>query len=86
MAAPKGTKPPGGSRKGCPNKATKDLKEMILTALTGVGGVDYLQRQANENPASFLTLIGKVIPTQVNANVGGKMTLTVVTGVPRSER
>jgi hypothetical protein len=28
MAAPKGTQPPGGSRKGRPNKATADVKAL----------------------------------------------------------
>lgn len=36
---------------------------MILCALDGVGGQVYLEEQARENPASFLTLIGKVLPT-----------------------
>jgi len=38
---------------------------MILGALAGAGGEAYLQRQADQNPAAFLTLIGKVLPTQV---------------------
>ena len=68
MAAKKGTMPPAagkGRPKGVPNKATTALKEMILQALDGAGGVEYLQRQANENPGPFLTLIGKVLPMQV---------------------
>jgi hypothetical protein len=56
-------KPRGGSRKGCPNKVTKTLKEMILSALDGAGGELYLQRQAEENPGPFLALIGKVLPS-----------------------
>ena len=38
---------------------------MILNALSDVGGEQYLARQANENPSSFMTLLGKVLPTQV---------------------
>lgn len=38
---------------------------MVLTALGNVGGVKYLERQANENPTAFMTLVGKVIPLQV---------------------
>lgn len=68
MAA--GKKTGGGSRRGRPNKLTKELKEMILGALDDAGGQAYLQRQANESPAAFLTLIGKVLPLQVNGDVG----------------
>jgi hypothetical protein len=63
MAALKGTQPPGGSRKGIPNKMTKALKEMILGALDDAGGQHYLAEIAREQPAAFLTLLGKVLPT-----------------------
>jgi len=63
LAAPKGHKPPGGSRKGSPNRITKALKEMILGALDDAGGQQYLVTQARDNPAAFLTLLGKVLPT-----------------------
>lgn len=55
----------GGRQKGSPNKMTGALKDMILKALAGSGGVSYLQKQARENPTAFLTLLGKVIPLQV---------------------
>jgi len=60
----------GGRQKGTPNKINTDLKAMILGALAGAGGQDYLQRQAELNPASFLTLIGKVLPLQVTGENG----------------
>lgn len=78
MAAPKGTRPPGGSRKGIPNKNTKALKDMILKALDKAGGVKYLQRQADDNPTAFLTLVGKVLPLQVTGEGGGPLTVQVV--------
>lgn len=67
----------GGSRKGCPNKNTKALKDMILAALDGVGGVEYLQEQARSNPGPFLTLIGKVLPLQVTGENGGPVEASV---------
>jgi len=54
-----------GRPKGTPNKATKQLKEMILEALDRKGGVAYLVVQADENPTAFLTLIGKVLPMTI---------------------
>lgn len=63
---PKGlAKTGGGSRLGKPNKNTAAIKEMILQALTNVGGVKYLQKQAKDNPTAFLTLLGKIMPTQI---------------------
>ena len=59
----------GGNRKGIPNKNTKALKDMILAALSDAGGQKYLATQAIENPASFLTLIGKVLPTTLAGSV-----------------
>ena len=53
----------GGREKGTPNKATTALKEMILGALSDAGGQQYLARIAAEQPAAFLTLLGKVLPT-----------------------
>ena len=54
-----------GRPKGTPNKNTAALKDMILGALNNKGGVDYLMKQADENPTAFLTLVGKVLPMTV---------------------
>lgn len=52
-----------GRRKGTINKTTATLKEMILGALQAKDGQKYLERQADENPGAFMTLLGKVLPT-----------------------
>jgi hypothetical protein len=84
MARPKGLPKTGGRVAGTPNKATVDLKGMILGALAGAGGEAYLQRQADENPSAFLTLVGKVLPTTLTGDGGGALRIEVVTGVPRA--
>ena len=61
----------GGRVKGTPNKVTGELKEMILGALSEVGGVEYLKQQAVNNPGPFLSLVGKVLPYQVTGEGGG---------------
>jgi hypothetical protein len=56
-----------GRPKGSPNKITADLKRAILEAAEAAGEeggtVGYLTMQAMANPASFLALLGKVLPT-----------------------
>lgn len=61
----------GGRKAGTPNKVTKELKETILAALDEVGGVDYLKQTAASHPAAFLSLIGKVLPMQINGSGAG---------------
>jgi hypothetical protein len=54
-----------GKPKGAKNKNTQLIRDMIVQALDNSGGVDYLQRQADAHPTAFLSLIGKVMPVQV---------------------
>jgi len=73
-------KPPnagGGRPKGAQNKVTKALKEMILGALSDVGGQEYLARQAEENPVAFLGLVGKVLPHELKTELSGQGNMTV---------
>jgi hypothetical protein len=64
--------PGPGRPKGVPNKTTALLKDAVLKAAETAGGgepdglVNYLVEQAQRNPAPFLTLLGKVLPTQVS--------------------
>jgi len=59
-----------GRKRGVPNATTREVKEMILGALTAVGGQAYLEQQAIMNPQSFLTLVGKVLPKDMNVKIG----------------
>ena len=54
-----------GRRKGALNKTTKALKDMILGALSAVGGEKYLMEQARENPTAFLSLVGRILPSEM---------------------
>jgi hypothetical protein len=68
----KGTPKTGGRQKGTPNKTTALLKDAILLAAQAAGGakgiVGYLEAQAAENPGPFMTLLGKVLPTQIGGD------------------
>jgi hypothetical protein len=67
----------GGRKKGVPNRFTTDVRHMILRALTGAGGVSYLQAQATANPAAFMTLLGKTLPKDVNVQAAGGLALSI---------
>lgn len=62
-----------GRPKGSKNKTTTLLKDAILKAAEAAGDkegmVGYLTTQAKENPQSFLPLLGKVLPMQVDGDV-----------------
>jgi hypothetical protein len=53
---------------GSLNKTTKALKDMILGALDRVGGEKYLAKLAIENSSAFASLVGKVLPTTLQAS------------------
>ena len=67
----------GGRKAGTPNKLTRSIKEAIEVAFDQVGGAKYLARMAEEQPTAFLTLLGKAMPTQIDAN------LNAVIGMPQ---
>ena len=79
--AKSGRKPPAmrGNRKGVPNKNTAAIKDMILEALHGAGGVDYLQDRAKDprTAAAFLGLVGKVLPMQVTGENDGPLKVVI---------
>jgi hypothetical protein len=69
MAGAKRPRTGGGSRKGCPNKITRELRDMVLGALEDAGGREYLLGCAtSQEPrmrAAFLALVGKCLPRDV---------------------
>lgn len=62
-----GARKGAGRPKGSVDKGNAMIREMIVEALHGVGGVDYLIDCATDpkTKTAFLGLIGKVMPVQV---------------------
>jgi len=71
----KGSPKTGGRVAGTANHNTTQLKDMILGALSDVGGQAYLARQAEDNPGPFMTLVGRVLPRDVNATLDMKLNI-----------
>ena len=84
MTQPKrkfGGKQPGAGRpKGSKDKVPLAIKEAILAAFNDpkVGGVDYLITLAKEDPKTFVGLLGRIIPKDINATVDGDLTIATI--------
>jgi len=66
-------KPPGsGRKKGQENEITTQLKEIILRTFDEVGGIAYLKMVAMQDPKTFCTLLGKLIPAEIKAELDHK--------------
>ena len=84
-----------GRPPGSLNKTTTKLREAILGALEAAGGeegsVGYLKRLAIENSSAFASLLGKVLPTTLQASesdggLGTKITFERVIVMPDGQR
>ena len=62
-----------GRVKGVPNKNTAALKDAIMNAFETVGGESYLVRVANADMRTFCTLLGRVLPTEIKADVSDSL-------------
>ena len=81
MGFGKGHKKLGGRKRGTPNKSTTELKDAILAAAESAneeGLVGYLTWLAKEEPASFSSLLGKLLPKDVNVEVDGELAVKIV--------
>ena|SRR5947209_12409397 len=76
----------GGRTKGTPNRHTASIKQMILNALEAAGGEKYLTRCAVENPAPFLALLGRILPTQQEHSGSVAMGLEAIDRPPPETR
>ena len=71
----------GGRKKGTPNRTTADVKAALVQAFDRLGGVDFLATWAKDNPAEFLRLWVKLLPTEVRNADGEPFKVAHVTEV-----
>jgi hypothetical protein len=78
MAWPKGKPraPNVGRRAGTPNKA-ETIRNVTMAAFDELGGKAYLVRIGNENPAVFVSLLGRILPHEL-ATSGGALKAEVL--------
>lgn len=51
-----------GRPKGCPNKVTKSLKDMLLLTVDQLGGQKWFYEVAKSDPRAFMTMLAKIMP------------------------
>jgi hypothetical protein len=51
----------------------KDVDPRFIEAAKKEGMTEYLQFQAEQNPTAFMSLMGKVLPMQVKAEIEGEV-------------
>jgi hypothetical protein len=62
-----------GPKRGNQPFTQKDVKAMIYAALKGLGGEEWLKKQAKEYPAAFFGLVGRLVPIQSDVTLGGQL-------------
>ena len=72
-----GAREGAGRPKGSLDKGNAAIREMIIEALEGAGGVSYLIDKAESHPQAFMGLIGKVLPLQVTGEEGKDIQISV---------
>jgi hypothetical protein len=66
-----------GKPKGATAHINRDIKEMVLKALSEAGGAEYLYMQALDNPKAFLGLVAKVLPMTLATDPHNPVGITV---------
>lgn len=69
---PKGLPKTGGRQKGSLNKTTVAVKDAFRQAFEDLGGTAALVKWARTNETQFYQLYSKLIPTEIDATIGGK--------------
>ena len=83
MAA-KGQTKSGGRKRGTPNRLGKEVRELVREALDRAGGAEYLLRAAKEQPQAFMSLLGRLVPSEIKGVIETDIKVVVTTGIPGS--
>ena len=59
---------------------------MVLGALEALGGQEYMEQQARENPNAFMALVGKILPTQITGANDGPVQVSVAETLRSADR
>lgn len=66
MSFQKGNKLGRGRVKGSQNKFNRDMREVFLNVFERLGGEQWLWDFANNDPRTFVNILSKLLPNNVN--------------------
>ena len=70
-----------GRPNGAKNKINVRVTEAIEKAFQDVGGAKYLRKVAEEDPKTFCTLLGKILPREIKGTLEGGLVLNVISAI-----
>lgn len=73
---PKFKKGNPGRRKGAKNKTSGAAAQAVLDALDKLGGVDWLLKLAEKDPKAYCSLLGRILPKDMNIKHAGEIGFT----------
>lgn len=79
----------GGRKKGVTNKVQKNIKENFEAVFEKLGGIDGFYDWAKKNShtqGAFYQMISKMLPSNVDVEHSGDLTINVISAVPRPKR
>lgn len=86
MAFPKGQKNPNAGRpKGIPNRPSIELRDMVLAAFEELGGTNWLVEVARNDPKTFVPLITKMLPKDVQIDFNNQIEPIQITFIQPSD-
>ena len=66
---PKGQPKSGGAQKSSVHLHSRAVKDAVYAVFHDKGGPKYLKKIAKENPPLFLSLLAKLLPTEIRAEL-----------------
>jgi hypothetical protein len=73
----------GGRQKGTQNKISVEVKKALEKAFDELGGSNYLIEVGQNDPRTFCTLLGKILPTTIEGDPENPIGIWW-SGVPRA--
>jgi hypothetical protein len=71
-----------GRTRGSKNLINRTIQELIREALDQVGGSRYVAEVARKRPDVYLSILGRLIPTELKAELDRPVMVVVKTGIP----
>lgn len=69
---------PAGRPRGAKGLVPETIKRALLESFKNKGGAAYLEKLADERPDLYVSLLAKVLPAEIRADLGGDIPTLVI--------